>query len=200
MSTVMMTVALSKLLDLDDLYAYNNHHLYGQLYNETMEWGTYKPNMFFGIKDRSANPLTVGLAWAAPTERGLDLRHTYRYQSGDGVTAYFEYHDGWGANRQIVEDPSGNARYEIDFIKQVIVDDDTTTIESSQWKALITIKPIDAQRKMLVLPFLYLTCENANLHLDRQMSEDKSGASILKVTRDRGGKTYESFEFKSITD
>jgi hypothetical protein len=42
-----------------------------------------------------------------------------RYQSGDGVTAYFEYNDGWGSSRQIIEDPIANARFEIDFIKTV---------------------------------------------------------------------------------
>lgn len=84
-----------------------------------MEWGTYKPNMFFGIKNRNPEPVTIGMAWIAPDEakKNFNIRHTYRYQSGDGVTAYYEYHDGWGSSRQIIEDPYVNARMEIDFIK-----------------------------------------------------------------------------------
>jgi mannosyl-oligosaccharide glucosidase len=87
------------LIDLDSLYEEST--LYDKIYNETMEWGTYKPNLFFGIKDRSPNPLTVGLVWAVPdpVHQTMVIRHTYKYSSGDGVTAYYEYHDGWGASR-----------------------------------------------------------------------------------------------------
>ena len=86
-----------------------------------MEWGTYKPNQFFGIKNRSPVPVTLGMLWAVPDQlrRGFDVRHTYKYQSGDGVNAYYEFHDGWGSSRQIIEDPFVNSRIEIDFVKQV---------------------------------------------------------------------------------
>lgn len=121
---LLLSAAVSgRLLDLDQFYEADGN-LYTAVHNETMEWGTYKPNMFFGVKDRSPTPLTVGLAWVVPVANGgFEVRHTYRYQSGDGVTAYFEYHDGWGASRQIVEDPYANARFEIDFVKQIIVED-----------------------------------------------------------------------------
>jgi hypothetical protein len=42
--------------------------------------GTYKPNLFFGVKDRSASPVTVGMIWGVPGPNGnIDFRHTYRY-------------------------------------------------------------------------------------------------------------------------
>jgi Glycosyl hydrolase family 63 N-terminal domain len=93
-------LALGTVHALDDLYADPDVALFSEKYNNTMEWGTYKPNQFFAIKDRSPNPVTVGMLWAVPKGReGLQVRHTMRYQSGDGVTAYYEYHDGWGASR-----------------------------------------------------------------------------------------------------
>ena len=72
-----------------------------------MEWGTYKPNQFFGIKNRDPNPITVGMLWAVPDQvrRTMDVRHTYKFQSGDGIIAYYEYHDGWSLAREIIEDP-----------------------------------------------------------------------------------------------
>lgn len=128
-----------------------------------MEWGTYKPNQFFGIKDRSPSPITVGMVWAVPVAGGgMDFRHTYRYQSGDGVTAKFEYHDGWSSSRQIVEDPSANALFEIDFLKQVIVEDGDV---KSQWKAMITIKPIKPEYQMRLVPFFYISYEKDGLSL-----------------------------------
>jgi len=137
-----VVVALGRMLDLDQLYS-GDTELHSELYNATMEWGTYKPNLFFGVKDRGAQPVTVGLVWAVPSNGGgFEFRHTYRYQSGDGVTARFEYHDGWSAARQIVEDPVGNVRFEIDFLKQMLHEESSLV---SQWKALLTLKPLNPQ-------------------------------------------------------
>ena len=125
-----ITAAVSssrQLLDLDAIYSAqgDSNQLYSKLYNDTMEWGTYKPNLFFGIKNRAPSPLTVGMIWAVPGQHGgFAVRHTYQYQSGDGVTAYFEYHDGWGSCRQIVEDPAANARFEIDFVKSIYTEEE----------------------------------------------------------------------------
>lgn len=115
-------IATAVPIDLDTLYSdsSSNGQLFSKVYNETIEWGTYKPNLFFGVKDRSPSPLTLGLAWAVPLgNEQMDVRHTYRYQSGDGVTAYYEYHDGQGNCREIINDPAANARFEIDLVKQV---------------------------------------------------------------------------------
>jgi mannosyl-oligosaccharide glucosidase len=140
--------------------------LYSEVYNETMEWGTYKPNLFFGIKNRSPKPLTLGLVWAVPGSQGqMNIRHTYRYQSGDGVTAYYEYHDGWGSSREIIEDPLANARFEIDFVKLVSYNDGEDKALKSQWKVLMTIKPIRSEQKMTLMPFLYLTQEDGQLQI-----------------------------------
>ena len=66
-----------------------------------MEWGTYKPNLFFGIKNRDPNPITIGLVWILPDTRyrNLGVRHTYKYESGEGVIAYYDFHDGWGGSK-----------------------------------------------------------------------------------------------------
>lgn len=60
------------------------------------------------------------------------------------MVAHYEFHDGWGASRQIVEDPRANAKITIEFVKQVLADDNDK-IESSAWKVLIAIDPIDAK-------------------------------------------------------
>jgi len=78
----------------------------------------------------------VGLLWAVPAgQHGLQIRHTMRYPSNDGVTAYYECNDGEGSSRYIIEDSLANARFEIDFFKNVYQ-------EVSQWQVMINIKPI----------------------------------------------------------
>lgn len=36
----------------------------GRLNNESLFWGPYKPNLYFGVRPRTANPLWTGLMWA----------------------------------------------------------------------------------------------------------------------------------------
>ena len=99
-SISLINLSQSKLLDLDDLYN-SDLELYSKVYNATMEWGTYKPNQFFGIKNREEHPILIGLAWAIPDAktRSFKVRHIYKYQSDENISAYYEYHDGWSSSR-----------------------------------------------------------------------------------------------------
>jgi hypothetical protein len=77
------------------------------LYNATVEWGVYKPDLFFGVKNRKDGCLTVGLMWVF---EGLDdddqpatiYRHTYRMDKG--ANAYYEFNDLTRSSRQIITD------------------------------------------------------------------------------------------------
>lgn len=95
------------------------------------------------MKDRAPVPLTVALTWAVPlANRQVDLRHTYLYGSDDGVTAYWEYHDGEGNGREIINDPVANARFTIDVVKQIGVDQSNGDVDS-KWKAYINVAAIN---------------------------------------------------------
>ena len=74
------------------------------------------------------------------TRYGYTVRNAYTDIGQDNVTAYWEFHDGWSSARQVILDPKGNVRFEIDWVKQV------STVSpgvQSQWKALLTVKPLD---------------------------------------------------------
>ena len=47
------------------------------------------------------------------------VRNAYTDIESDNVTAYWEFHDGWSSARQIILDPRGNVRFEIDWVKVV---------------------------------------------------------------------------------
>lgn len=48
-----VSLSASKILDLSDLdTTLINEELFSPLYNLTMEWGIYKPDLYFGIKNR----------------------------------------------------------------------------------------------------------------------------------------------------
>ncbi len=83
------------------------------------------------MKDRSPFPTNVGLVWVIPSDNtnpqarnGYLVRNAYTDINNDNVVAYWEYHDGWSSARQIILDPRGNVRLEIDWAKQVQTLDD----------------------------------------------------------------------------
>lgn len=125
---LLLAIARSKIIDLDELYLDNTpeSQLFSQLYNETQEWSTYKANLFFGVTDRSSVPVNIGLVWVIPSDNsnpqardGYLVRNAYTDIDSDNVTAYWEFHDGWSSARQIILDPRGNVRFEIDWVKVV---------------------------------------------------------------------------------
>ena len=63
------------MVDLDDLYQTNS--LFDEVYNETMDWGTYQPNRFFALKNRGDPiPVYFGLSWLVePSPGNLLIRH-----------------------------------------------------------------------------------------------------------------------------
>ena len=203
---VLLTAAQGRLLDLDTMYQ-EGVNLYDEIYNTTMEWGTYKPNQFLGIKNRNPIPFTVGMIWAAPDPARpgqLTFRHTYKYEAGDGVTAYYEYHDGWSCSRQIINDPQINLRLEIDFLKQVTQDDDTKKIKSA-WKVMVNVRPIKEDLAINTIPFIYLSYANKDLEISQisQNTEDgKQHAKVVKVLHKVKGDNskYEMFEFSHLPE
>ena len=213
-STVGLMLALGlssavQVLDLDALY--NDTTVIGQLngavYNETQEWGTYKPNLFFAVRDRTPSPVTTGLIWAFTTPDGsIKLRHAYTDQNGNNINGHFEYHDGWSFSRQIVEDPDANVRFEIDFQKEVTLLNDADVINGaapdvkSQWKTLITIKPIKADQKILIVPFIYLTYEGDGLTTQQTLMPEGSPprTKAYKVLRRRENDYYDFWEFTAV--
>ncbi|RXG42807.1 hypothetical protein VDGE_08395 [Verticillium dahliae] len=50
----------------------------GRLNNESLFWGPYKPNLYFGVRPRTANPLWTGLMWAK-VDSFQDVQTGFRY-------------------------------------------------------------------------------------------------------------------------
>ncbi|CDW80734.1 mannosyl-oligosaccharide glucosidase [Stylonychia lemnae] len=164
-----------------------------------MEWGTYKPNQFFGIKNRDPEPITVGMAWVVPgMKKGeFDVKHSYKYESNNGEIAYYEFHDGWSSSKQVIEDPRENARIEIEFTKQVKLDDNEN-VESS-WQALISIQRINPKKILGMVPFIYLSSIKGGIKPQQKSHPiHKDQTHVLKIVRNLPDNYNEYFEFMNI--
>ena len=98
-----LSFASAKYLNLTDLdTTLMNETLFSPLYNSTVEWGVYKPNLYFGIKNREEFPLSIGMFWVLPNNStdGTDntqIRHQYVMDSG--VVGHYDFNDATCSSR-----------------------------------------------------------------------------------------------------
>ncbi len=63
-----------------------------------MEWGLYKPDLYFGVRNRQDHPLSVGMFWYSEVN-STTLNISYPYVMDQGVTGHYEFHDASSASR-----------------------------------------------------------------------------------------------------
>lgn len=89
-------------------------------WNKTMFWGTYRPNLYFGLKTRSSNPFLTGLMWHVNQENNPksfeNLRHSC--EQGDHMKRYgWLRHDGISFGDEEILDPTSDLNLTISFVK-----------------------------------------------------------------------------------
>ncbi|CDW90142.1 mannosyl-oligosaccharide glucosidase [Stylonychia lemnae] len=138
----------SKVIDLSDLdTAMEGQSLFNEVYNKTVEWGVYKPDLYFGVKNRQENPLAFGLFWYNyDKDKTPQVNSSYAYDMDNGVTAYYQFNDGTSASRQLIKDEKRQIQYKIEFHKEMEQIDQTPTEYISRWTSRITINAQDGQQ------------------------------------------------------
>lgn len=67
LSAVMVGILSSFLLFTSGAFAQDESVLnaeIGRLNNESLYWGPYRPNLYFGVRQRAPNSLLTGLMWS----------------------------------------------------------------------------------------------------------------------------------------
>jgi len=76
--------------------------LSSKAHEEEFFWGTYRPQVYFGVRARVPQSLLFGMMWT-PDEGPANLRHTC--EQGDLLKRYgWNEHDGSSYGSQIIED------------------------------------------------------------------------------------------------
>lgn len=106
--------AITELSHQYDQYRSASVPYESQLYNDTMFWGTYRPNVLMGVKSRSAHPLLFGIAWY--DEKGyIPTRHDAT--ENEHLMFRWELHDGVFFGSQIIVDKENRLEVTVDFLK-----------------------------------------------------------------------------------
>ncbi|KAL5717632.1 mannosyl-oligosaccharide glucosidase [Ranunculus cassubicifolius] len=153
-------------------------------HKESLYWGTYRPQVYFGVRARTPESLIAGLMWIGVKDGRYSIRHVC--QDSDELGTY-----GWTRH---------NGR---DYGEQVIVDQDVTLTTSfvkskgsgsgygGDWAARIDVQKEKLDDEVLGAGhyFLYLADEaGSSLRIDRDRLDTREGTLFASGThKDVGG-------------
>jgi mannosyl-oligosaccharide glucosidase len=100
-------------------------------------WGPYRPNLYFGLRPRVPQSLSIGLMWGQVENGALDkkkLRHTC--EQSDGMAGYgWSAYDGRNGGTQTIADPANSVVITTEFIKT------SNSPDRGNWAARVRGKP-----------------------------------------------------------
>lgn len=88
-------------------------------HNASLFWGTYRPNVYFGMRSRTApEALVAGIMWGFKgSDKKLVLRH--QCEESDDLEKYgWDLHDGVNFGHQQIRDKSANLMLNTSFVKR----------------------------------------------------------------------------------
>ncbi|KIX09099.1 uncharacterized protein Z518_00177 [Rhinocladiella mackenziei CBS 650.93] len=152
--------------------------------NDTLLWGPYRPNLYFGVRPRLSNSLTTGLLWAnsdsySTTQR--NFRHTC--EQNEGMAGYgWEEYDVRNGGRQVIHDTENKIDLTIDFVKV------PGGQHGGSWAARIKGTPrADAPDTLVTTMIFYAGMEGLGELLSTASEPDPDGVVTLRgQTNDLG--------------
>ncbi|KAI9802800.1 MAG: Processing alpha glucosidase I [Piccolia ochrophora] len=91
----------------------------GRASNESLLWGPYRPNVYFGVRSRIPKSLVTGLLWAK-VEDYQNIQNNFRYtcEQNEGMAGYgWDEYDVRRGGRQLVKDAGNNIDIQTEFVK-----------------------------------------------------------------------------------
>jgi mannosyl-oligosaccharide glucosidase len=90
-----------------------------QASNDTLLWGPYRPNLYFGVRPRLPNSISTGLLWAN-VDNYVTAQNNFRHtcEQNEGMQGYgWEEYDARNGGRQVIHDTGNKIDLTIDFVK-----------------------------------------------------------------------------------
>ncbi|KAG5297050.1 glucosidase I [Histoplasma ohiense] len=91
----------------------------GRASNESLLWGPYRPNLYFGVRPRLPKSLIMGLMWANVDEfQNIQEKFRHTCEQNEGMAGYgWDEYDIRKGGRQTIHDTGNAIDLTIDFIK-----------------------------------------------------------------------------------
>ena len=153
-------------------------------------WGTYRPQIYFGLRPRLPESLITGLAWFGSTQYDGFRKMRHQCSDQDGMKGYaWKYHDGRQFGIQEINDNENNYRIETSFLKV-----DTAHPRGGSWGARISGTIMDPSKPAALTTFWYSALEGFSGMLDLQNENYENGLDRSETVK-LSGSTDELGDF-----
>ncbi|KAJ7470519.1 glycoside hydrolase [Mycena latifolia] len=119
--------------------------------NDTLLWGPYRPNLYFGLRPRIPQSLMTGLMWFGTHDYQSISKTRHACDQGDGITSYtWTEYDTREGGVQVIKDGPNNVKITTEFLKVAGGD------HGGSWAARIKGEPMNpdlASRPSLIFYF-----------------------------------------------
>ncbi|EFX01591.1 glycoside hydrolase, family 63 [Grosmannia clavigera kw1407] len=165
------------------------HAEIGRANNQSLLWGPYRPNLYFGVRPRIPKSLMAGLVWAR-VDSYTEVQNTFRYtcEQNEGMAGYgWDEYDARRGGIQTIHDSGNGIDITTSFVKVPGGDN------GGSWAVRIKGEPREENpdAKTTVIFFLSQEGEGAYLEPVVPLEEDTamgfSGDVTLKGKADRLG-------------
>ncbi|KAL2126219.1 hypothetical protein VTI74DRAFT_1407 [Chaetomium olivicolor] len=148
------------------------HSEIGRQNNQSLIWGPYRPNLYFGVRSRIPKSLMTGLMWGK-IKTYNDLQHTIRYtcEQNEGMKGYgWEEYDPRRGGVQSIHDIENGLDITTSFVKV------PGGAHGGNWAARIKGKlNADVPKDQKTIVVFYVTQEGQDSELQALKSEDEIG-------------------------
>ncbi|SPO25518.1 related to ER glucosidase I [Ustilago trichophora] len=132
-------------------------------------WGSYRPQIYFGLRPRLPDSLLTGLAWFGLQDYSGFQHIRHQCSDQDGMKGFtWKYHDGREFGIQEINDNVNNYRLETSFLKV-----DTANKNGGSWGARISGTVMDPSKPASLTTFWYTAIESLGsaLGLETEIEE-----------------------------
>ncbi|KAG8755563.1 Processing alpha glucosidase I [Ceratobasidium sp. 428] len=106
--------------------------------DDSLLWGTYRPNLYFGLRPRLPQSLMTGLMWFGTQDFKSLTKTRHACEQGDDLRSYtWTEHDMRQGAIQVLKDPHNNLELKTEWLKIPGGD------HGGSWAARISGKPLD---------------------------------------------------------
>ena len=140
----------------DDYY----EELFSNKHRNKYLWGTYKPNLYFSLKEKLEKTNVFGLMWYSISEKmnKMDFEEILRHECNqkDNIKYFWHYHNGIDYGHEELIDEIENVNLNIKFVKREYDE------ENQSWDTEISVKNIKNNNvnKENIGLILYFALEN----------------------------------------
>lgn len=138
--------------------------------NKDLLWGTYRPNIYFGTRTRTARSLSTGMLWGAQASNPWEIKLRHSCEQDASLHYEWKAHNGRSFGIQHILDKTTAVNISVSFLKYL---DDKEF--GGEWTAKITSNAYLKRRQSALVWFYYMYVEAGTLKL--QTKRSKKGIS-----------------------